>query len=126
MMIGPKMPEMVGGPIAPEAGGLPDDEQIENKGMAEEGGAEDGYQIIIKVRPGQMTVSKKPLDPEPADAEPSSMPEYEEVEVDNIEQALKAGLKIFRENPVDDSEDAHMEATYNQGKPDAAARHGAY
>ena len=124
-MIGPKMPEMVGGPIAPEAGGLPDEEQIEKEGMAEEGEAEDGYQICIKVRPGNMSVCKKPLDPEPTDAEPSSMPEYEEVEVDNIEQALKAGLRLYKDNPLDNSEDAHMEATYNQGK-DATPQRGAY
>lgn len=124
-MPGPKMPEM-DVPIEPEEGGLPDEEKItEEGGLVEE---EDGYQIVIKVRRGNMTVCKKPLNDEPDadDAAPSSMPEYEEIPVDNIEQALKASFKIHKDNPVDNSEDAHMEASYNTGKAEPPMTQGAY
>ncbi|MEO6067918.1 MAG: hypothetical protein ABIQ41_08065 [Gemmatimonadales bacterium] len=97
----PAMPELEDGPIEPEEGGVPV--------------PEDGYMICIKFRPGRITVCMKPLDPEPAPgAEMSSQPEYEEIEVDNIEQALKVQLKMHKDRPLDESEDAHLAAGYGE------------
>ena len=78
----------------------------------------EGYMLCLKVQPGRMTVCKKPLEP---DVEPveGALPgaTYEEIDVDTIEQGLKAILKFYKDDPVDDSEDAHMTAAYGDSQP---------
>jgi len=76
--------------------------------------APDGDMICLKRMPGRMVVCRKPLEPERELADGEASTNYEEIDVDTIEQGLKAILHIARQNPVDDSEDAHLAAGYGE------------
>lgn len=77
-----------------------------------------GYLLALKVRPdGSLAVCKKPLEAEQAPpvegAAPPDEGTYDEIEVDNIEQALKAILKLYKDNPIEAGEEAHLQAGYH-------------
>jgi hypothetical protein len=83
-----------------------------------------GYMLALKVRPdGTMAACKKPLEEEPeatdvsADGRPASTADYDEVEVDSIEQGLKAILKLYKDNPIEQTEDAGMNAGFAAETP---------
>ena len=67
-----------------------------------------GYMIAWKVKPdGSMSVCQKPLPPEE-----DGQSAYREIPVKNEEQALKAALKIYQENPMSGDERAGFDAGF--------------
>jgi len=77
----------------------------------------DGYQLVLKVTPAGLSVCKKPLtEPSPGDGfNRTEEPPYDEIDVENINQALKAILLLYKQNPVGATEEAAMQAEYGKG-----------
>lgn len=66
-----------------------------------------GYMIAIKVpKSGGMSVCKKPLEPE-REGEQAA---YDETPVDSIEQAVKAAIAYYRQDPQGATEQQAFEA----------------
>lgn len=81
-------------------------------------GDEAGYTICIDCLPsGTYRTRKIPLHQEQEQedgptAEGLPGPDNEAMDVESFEQALKAAVMIYRQNPMDSAEQAQMEAGY--------------
>lgn len=76
----------------------------------------EGYQLVLKVTPAGLSVCKKPLsDSSPGYNDAKDQTTYDEIDVENMEQALKAILLLYKQNPVGATEEAAMQAAYGKG-----------
>lgn len=90
--------DMMGGPYAP------DNDTVDMS---------NGYRICLDVLPdGTFTVEKAPLPADPSTREPG----YEETPgadaVENFEDALRSAFRIYKDNPVDGSEQSSFDAGF--------------
>ena len=81
----------------------------------------DGYMLCLKnSKTRGLSVCKKPL---PTEAEPTDGANYEEVQVEDITQGVKAILGMYRQEPLGQDERAAFKAGY-EGNP--AQKAGGY
>lgn len=76
----------------------------------------EGYCIRICVYPDRMTVTKGPLLTEESESEEAEMMGGEPPQpVQTFEDALKAAVRIYKQNPLGASDDKHFDVGFEQG-----------
>lgn len=78
---------------------------------------EEGYRIVTTVTRQGFTVSQEPLEAEgqPDMAGAEGMVEAEPQMLTTFEDALKAAVRIYKQDPIGASDDKHFDSGFEQG-----------